>query len=164
MTRRPAAAMLVLVAALAACSGDPAKDGGAARSTAGARGGAARQPTCPALVRRDALPGWARTGFSGDGSGTPHVLGARGDIVAVLFDYPPRASAEGNKILWVSRLPLRPSEPLHIDAATERGGPSFKRDLPDGPGPSIVRFPAPGCWRLELRWAGNSDSLTLKVE
>lgn len=143
----------LIVAVLTACS-----PGGAALHSAA---------SCPSPVQTDALPGWARTGFTGDGSGTPHVLGAHGDIVAVLFSYPPHASAdpsEGNKILWVPRLPLQPSNPLHIDAALDGGGASFRRDIPDGPGPSSVAFPRSGCWRLDLRWGADSDSLAVKVE
>lgn len=34
-----------------------------------------------------------------------------------------------------------------------------------GPGeiyPSLVNVPRPGCWRLQVRWAGHSDSVNLR--
>jgi hypothetical protein len=148
-----AAAIGLLMATLAACDGS----------------GPARPETapCPAQVRTDALPGWARAGFTGDGAGVPHVLGARGEIVAVLFAYPPHTSSDPNgptKILWVSRPPQRAGDPLRIAGTTRDGRGSFRHDVANGPGPSGVPFPTPGCWHLDLRWGANSDSLDLKVE
>jgi hypothetical protein len=35
-------------------------------------------------------------------------------------------------------------------------------DLPNGPGPSYVDMPAPGCWTLHLSWAGHADQLSLR--
>src|SRR5262249_33985344 len=35
------------------------------------------------------------------------------------------------------------------------------RVLPNGPGPSSVDLPAPGCWTLNLSWAGHHDQLDL---
>jgi hypothetical protein len=31
-----------------------------------------------------------------------------------------------------------------------------------GPGPSIIDLPAAGCWRLDLRWAGHSDTVDIR--
>jgi hypothetical protein len=31
-----------------------------------------------------------------------------------------------------------------------------------GPGPSGINLPAPGCWRLALRWSGRTDELDLQ--
>src|SRR5947209_20608923 len=64
---------------------------------------------CGSVVRRDALPAWARTGFGDPSpSGIPYVPGARGDILGVLFGYPlaapPPTHGRANKILWVSRV------------------------------------------------------------
>jgi hypothetical protein len=36
-----------------------------------------------------------------------------------------------------------------------------QRTVAGGPGPSIVDLPAPGCWRLTLRWAGRADQVDL---
>jgi hypothetical protein len=35
-------------------------------------------------------------------------------------------------------------------------------NLPDGPGPSYVNMPAPGCWTLHLSWGGHTDQLSLR--
>jgi len=120
---------------------------------------------CNAAVTRIALPTWARTGFSGDGTGAPHVLSERGDLVAVLFEYPPVASADpqlGSKILWVSRLPQEPMQPLRIQADLDGTTTSVKREIPGGPGPSSVQLPLAGCWRLALSWSGHEDRMTLQ--
>jgi hypothetical protein len=112
-----------------------------------------------------ALPGWARTGFRGDGAGVPHVLSEHSGLVAVLFDYPPVASADpdvGNKILWVSRLSQQPMRPLRIEAALNGTKISVIREIPGGAGPSMVNLPKAGCWHLALSWSGHTDVMTLK--
>src|ERR1700730_4236268 len=48
---------------------------------------------CASRVLTDALPHWARGGFTGTGAGVPHVFSEHGDLIAVLFGYPPLASA-----------------------------------------------------------------------
>jgi hypothetical protein len=35
-------------------------------------------------------------------------------------------------------------------------------NLPNGPGPSYVNMPEPGCWTLHLSWAGHTDQLSLR--
>ncbi len=119
---------------------------------------------CASAVSRDALPTWARGGFSDDGSGIPHVFGERGDILAVLFEYPPKASTDpddGNKILWVSRLPQQPMRPLTIEARLDGTTTSVTRELTGGAGPSSVSLPTAGCWRLTLSWSGHTDTMAL---
>ncbi|MEV7801894.1 hypothetical protein AB0O28_02970 [Microbispora sp. NPDC088329] len=126
----------------------------------------ARRPSgsCVSTVSRDALPTWARAGFSDDGSGVPHVFGERGDILAVLFEYPPKASSDpddGTKILWVSRLPQQPMRPLTIEARLDGTATSVTREITGGAGPSSVDLPKAGCWRLTLNWSGHTDAMTL---
>ena len=48
-----------------------------------------------------------------------------------------------------------------MSGATPIGAPVTRR-LTGGPGPSIVDLPAPGCWRLTLRWSRSVDSLDLR--
>ncbi|WP_221326695.1 hypothetical protein [Actinoplanes sp. L3-i22] len=116
---------------------------------------------CDAGISRAALPEWARAGFTGDGSGTPHLLGDRGDLMAVPFQYPAVADpANGTKILWVSRLPVEAAGPLIIDAV-RTDGRTARQELPDGAGPSGVKIPAPGCWELTLTWSGHTDRMRL---
>jgi hypothetical protein len=121
-------------------------------------------PACGSEIRTGPLPEWARAGFSDDGSGVPHVLGRNGDLAAVLFGAPlsaPAGADRANKILWVSRVPTTPGDPLRIaarlDGATETAG----REVAGGPGPSIVDLPRAGCWRLTLSWSGHTDTLDL---
>jgi len=107
------------------------------------------------------LPTWARGGFSADSYRTAHVMGKEGRIVAIPFirlrvHQPPDA---GNKVLWVSKAGYGP---LRIVATLEGTSRTVVRTLPDGPGPSYVDMPAPGCWRMNLSWAGRHDTLGLR--
>jgi hypothetical protein len=64
-----------------------------------------------------------------------------------------------NKILWVSRVS---SGPMTIRATLAGSSRTAAVYLPDGPGPSYVDMPAPGCWTLHLSWAGHTDQLSLR--
>jgi hypothetical protein len=123
---------------------------------------------CHPAVRHGVLPSWARTGFSDPRPRMPHVLGRSGEIAAVVFGYPllsPPAKNRANKILWVSRRPIKPPDELRIRAQRMRGdrpvGKHVVRVIAGGPGPSYLNLPAHGCWRLSLRWSGRSDELDL---
>lgn len=119
--------------------------------------------TCGSPVSTEALPAWARAGFSGDGSGNPHVFGRDGNILGVIFGAPLRAApAEGraNKILWVSKVPID-GDPLQIAATLDGTGEKVESHVTGGPGPSIVDLPKPGCWRLTLSWSGHTDTMDL---
>jgi hypothetical protein len=114
------------------------------------------------------LPPWARAGFAEERPRLPHSLGGSGDIAALLFRYPltsPPPEMGSNKILWVSRVPLEPPSDLRISARHMRGRervrPAVTRVVEGGPGPSTINLPAPGCWRLNLRWSGHQDELDL---
>jgi hypothetical protein len=123
---------------------------------------------CHSSMRHGVLPSWARTGFSDPRPRMPHVLGRSGEIAAIVFGYPllsPPATTRANKILWVSRRPIEPPDELRIRAQRMRGdkpvGRHVVRVIVGGPGPSYLNLPAPGCWRLSLRWSGRSDELDL---
>jgi hypothetical protein len=138
---------------------------GPAEATPGPAGATPGSATggCAPRVTTGALPGWARSGFS-DGATVPHVVGDRGDLVAVLFGHPlhqPPLGHRRNKILWVSRVPVVPGDPLTIDARLDATGRSVSRQVPGGPGPSIVDLPQPGCWTLTLTWSGHTDVMDL---
>ncbi|MFL6101042.1 MAG: hypothetical protein ACJ71T_13935 [Actinomycetales bacterium] len=125
----------------------------------------AAQPTssssavaCGLPVRTDALPEWARAGFTNpEAGGVPWVTGSDGKIVAVLFGQPlsaPEAKDHANKILWVSRQAQVPLAPLVV-TATARGAlrpQPVTVSIPGGPGPSYLDLPYPGCWHLDLAW------------
>jgi hypothetical protein len=150
--------------AAAACSGNPrhlqpsaAQPRPALSSPASASGCAGQPPVSP-------LPVWAQSGFTPPRIDMPHVVGAAGNIVAILWAtsnalHAPALPDRRNKILWVSR--LSPG-PMTIRATLADSSRTATVDLPDGPGPSYVDMPAPGCWTLHLSWGGHTDQLSLR--
>ncbi len=142
---------------------------GAAALAPAAAGSSTQAPACHSVVDHGVLPTWARTGFSDPRPRLPHVVGRSGEIAALVFGYPLRSPAvedRGNKILWVSRRTVRPLSDLRIRAQRMEGrrrvGRPVTRVVVGGPGPSGINLPAPGCWRLTLRWSGRSDQLDLR--
>ncbi len=165
----------LLVAGCTSAEPEQAGPGGApssgvvASSGAAASGGAptvaAPSPAgpCTPRVLQQPLPEWADAGFSGDTT-IAHTLGAGGEIAAILFANPlthDRKDGANNKILWVSRESNSGGEPLRIVARLDGRGEPVAREVPGGPGPSIIDMPGPGCWRMELSWAGHTDWLDL---
>jgi hypothetical protein len=117
---------------------------------------------CPAAVATAVLPTWARSGFSDPVPSAPHVVGDRGEIVAILFGdlAEPQRADHGNKILWVARDDA--GAPLTVTATLGADDPApVVQTLPDGPGPSTVDLPAPGCWTFDLSWGAQHDTLRL---
>jgi hypothetical protein len=97
----------------------------------------------------------------------PYVLGARGDIVAILWSdhdplHSPLLADRNNKILWVSRLTEQLPAPLRIRATLEGTSRTAIRMVTGGPGPSIINLPAAGCWSFDLSWSGHHDHLNLR--
>jgi hypothetical protein len=137
----------------------------AARGSDSSAGGGPRQAAnsaCSGAVVTSALPEWARAGFSPDAYVNPHVTGASGKIVGVLFVDPlrsPPRSGVGNKILWVAKDPG--TGPLVIRARLDGSSQTASSTVAEGPGPSILDLPAPGCWQLTLTWSGQTDSVAL---
>lgn len=153
--------LLGTVLLLAGCAG--------AQRAAPAADGDSTTPTgCAARVETGALPDWADEGFHGD-SRMPHVFGARGEIVAVLFGHPlaqVRPDASSNKILWVARPATTSpaagaSTTLEIIATLDGTDTTVTHEVAGGPGPSIIDLPRAGCWHLDLRWAGRTDTMDL---
>jgi hypothetical protein len=113
-------------------------------------------------VDRAVLPSWARTGFSAPEPKVPHVVGDDERIAAILLGDPlssPRDRERANKVLWVARDPL--TEPSDLRIRARQGDATVERVVSGGPGPSTIDLPRPGCWDLELRWAGQTDRLHL---
>lgn len=140
---------------------------GASRAVSAASRPAAAS-TCASAVVYGPLPAWARSGFNPPTVAMPHVLGARGDIVAVLWKRQdplavPAPPGRSNKILWVSRLGAGSS--LQITARQLIGGaavgPVRQRTVAGGPGPSIIDMPTAGCWQFTLHWSGHVDTVDL---
>lgn len=113
------------------------------------------------------LPVWARAGFTSPDPAMPHVMGAAGNIVAILWAprdalHAPPLQDRNNKILWVSRIPLTAPGTLVIKAALAGSTRTATVSVPGGPGPSIIDLPASGCWTLHLNWSGHTDELKLR--
>lgn len=131
---------------------------------------------CSYAVRQDVLPAWARAGFSDPSpSGIPFVLGDEGRILGVIFGYPltapPPSTGRANKILWTASPASddRSTDPaasadLRIDARLAGSTEVVHREVPGGPGPSIIDMPRPGCWHLTLTWSKHTDTLDLRYE
>jgi hypothetical protein len=118
---------------------------------------------CRAVVSDGVIPPWATAGFSDPHPAVPHVMSAKGEMVAILFGgtlYSPPSKDVNNKILWVTR-PSPNSGPLHIDAALAGTDIHARRSL-GAPGPSYVDLPQPGCWHLTLRWGKHVDTMDLE--
>jgi hypothetical protein len=176
--------LVPLVAAasfLAACTGHSQQSASrASGSVASAPTGASSVPAsagqsslsaasngCAGQPPISSLPTWARAGFTPPDVAMPHVTGASGNIVAVLWSpknalHAPPLPNMGNKILWVSRVPMDGPAPLVIRATLAGSTRTATVSLPDGPGPSYVNLPAPGCWTLHLSLGGHTDRLMLR--
>jgi len=166
------AVAVIAAAAITACSAArdspaPSHESRGALPPAGA--GPVTAADCLARRINGPLPVWARGGFHPPGMPIGHVLGVRGDIVAILWGgpntslYAPPRQDQNNKILWVARrpLPVMSLAPLTIRATLNGTHLVASRELPYGPGPSYVNLPAPGCWTLNLSWAGHHDQVDL---
>jgi hypothetical protein len=161
---------LLLVAAAATSWGLLEHQGGVQRTANTSASGPAAADACASAVVYSPLPTWARAGFTQPGVAMPHVLGAHGGIVAVLWArhdplMTPTPPGRNNKILWVSKLPLSGPSDLEITARELIGGvpagPVQHRSVTGGPGPSLVDMPTAGCWQFTLRWSGHSDTVDL---
>jgi hypothetical protein len=113
--------------------------------------------------RSDVLPTWARDGFSEAEPRVPYVLSADGRMAAILFGslQSPSAPNRSNKILWVTR-PDSAGYPLDIAAVRAGSDGTVVRRHLEGPGPSTVDLPQPGCWTLTLRWGDFRDTIHLE--
>jgi hypothetical protein len=164
------AVLLAAVAVVAACSPGthPASSSPSRGANAVPGGGAAPVSAAGCLARRidGPLPVWARSGFHPPDQPIGHVMGLRGDIVAILWGGPesslwaPPLPNQGNKVLWVPRNADEAGAPLTIRATLNGTHRAVTRELPDV-GPSYVDLPAPGCWTLDLSWAGHRDQVEL---
>lgn len=110
------------------------------------------------------LPEWARTGFNPPDQPVAQIWAEQGSIVAVPFGWPLRPqqpAGRQNKVLWIAKEGR--GGPMKIAAQLDgAGGEVVYRELPDGPGPSTVDLPTPGCWRLDLSWPGGQDRIYLR--
>lgn len=166
--RRAVGALIILVASasLASCSFGKETTKPPSAPEDRQPGSSAHLFRCDHTAPSRVLPKWAaRAGFSGPAPRAPYILGSNGRIAAVLFGQPftvPPRTGHNNKILWVARRPPKPVTPLRIDARLSSDGTLVTREVPGGPGPSVVDLPAVGCWHLTLRWSHQWDSMNLR--
>jgi hypothetical protein len=166
MRRAAGFAPLAVTALLvAACTGTSHPS--AATSTTRPSTGVAAANGCAGQPPVGPLPVWARAGFNPPDQAMPHVIGAAGNIVAIMWatrnalHSPPRPDVN-NKILWVSRIPFVAPNPLVIRATLAGSTRTATVSVAGGPGPSTVDLPAPGCWTFHLSWSGHTDELRLR--
>ena len=137
---------VLLATGLVACSSEPTAE-------------------CRSNVVTSEMPEWANTGFS-DGAIVPHVIGTNGLIVAVPFSQPLVATLEGedpqNKVLLVAKTIPNGSAPMTIQARLNGTGDVVHRVRESGPGPGTLDLPLPGCWRVTMHWADQTDSVDLE--
>ncbi|GAA1757203.1 hypothetical protein [Luedemannella helvata] len=159
-----------LALAVAACTGEPDADAPATPAPTSAA------PAVLTMIRANSTcehvgttpaPVWVDD--AGPGLPATQVRSAKGDVVAAIFGEPlraaPRDDGRNNKILFIVGKP-RNGEPLRVTATPAGGGAATTatQEANSGPGeiyPTIVDVPAPGCWHLDLSWAGNTDSMDL---
>jgi hypothetical protein len=166
MTVAVIAAVAITACSAADYSAAPPHKGGGALPPAGA--GPVTASGCLARRINGPLPVWARSGFHPPDVSIGHVMGVRGEIVAILWGgpktslYAPPLKDQNNKILWVARLPLPVASLSAMTIRATLNGTHLAaiRELP-GPGPSLVNLPAAGCWTLNLSWAGLHDQVDL---
>ncbi|MFG1919467.1 hypothetical protein [Micromonospora sp. NPDC048898] len=163
-----AASVVLLAGCTTTASGGSAAPSATATSTTSSASAPSAATGCHSPVETTSLPDWADAGFSGDAR-IPHVFGAKGDIVAALFAHPLRQVREdgsNNKILWVARAATTSPNPtapatLVITATLDGTDTRVTREVAGGPGPSIIDMPQAGCWHLDLRWSGHTDTMDL---
>lgn len=149
---------LLLLAAATGCTSKSDPSASPTQTSSSANG------SCDDATDKGSLPKWARAGFTPADQAIPHVVGAKGDIAGVLFGYPltaPPEAGRSNKILWVSKPEIVPGSTLRIRATLDGTSMTVNRQVDGGPGPSSIDLPKPGCWTLNLRWSGHTDTVRL---
>ena len=125
---------------------------------------------CTSSLRYGPLPTWARAGFHPADTPMPYVLGAKGDIVAILwarsfaFDGAAAPRSEQQDPVGVPGSPQRHLQPGDIArrlAGTRPVGAVQRRVVMGGPGPSGIDMPVRGCWQFSLTWSGHHDAVDL---
>lgn len=121
----------------------------------------------PAPVRTDLPPSWARVSDVPPPP-LPYAIDAGQQVAAFFFTSPLRARTPRsfrNKILWVVGSTAN-AERLAITARS--GGRTVRASGDPGGGSgqiqrTMIRFPEPGCWRLDLRWGERRSAIDVRV-
>jgi hypothetical protein len=152
--------LLLLLLVLASCSPSSA---GANPSPSPPAALASTAPCSASSVHTGSRPPWLEEAGAHNNPDIPYVIATPEIAAGFLFADPLRAGHPvdpSNKILWVVGKPRNGSD-LQLSAhPLGASTPVVTDSFPDNssPGeiyPSIFDVPSPGCWQLELRWAGN---------
>lgn len=126
---------------------------------------------CRDVIEEGPLPAWAdeaRVGLA------RYVISDDQTALGVLWAEPMLAGEPGpdrpsNKILWIVNRPRKGSD--LVVTAVPIGSPGNPLELTfeadSGPGeiyPTEIDVPTPGCWRMELQWAGHAAVVTVPYE
>jgi hypothetical protein len=122
-------------------------------------------------AHKGGVPAWLDVAGEGNNPDfLPYVISNPPNAAGFLFGDPLTAGSpttRANKILWVVGLPrdgavlVVTGHPMGVSSPTIRA--SFPAD--SSPGeiyPSIIDVPTPGCWRLDLSWAGHTAAVELQ--
>jgi hypothetical protein len=99
----------------------------------------------------------------------PYAVDASEQVAAFFFTNPLQARTPRsfrNKILWVVGR-TADAERLAITARSDGTTVRASGDPGAGSGQiqrTTIRFPKPGCWRLNLRWGERRSTLDVRVE
>ena len=159
MPSRHAVALLMTFLGAAACTGTPSRT-----TPPGSESSTAVALSCVGSEQLGPLPTWARAGFTPPDQPVAHVTGRRGEIVGVVFGHPlhaPPMAGRGNKILWVAQTY---GAPLEIHATLNGSDLAVDREVPGGPGPSLIDMPRAGCWTFTLSGGAQHDELAVPYE
>lgn len=177
---RPLLALLASALALAACTQTPLQS----LSTPSLLATASSRPSLSAAVvvpggcgstqvLKGGVPAWVDdAGAHNNPDGLPYAVATPALAAGFLFGYPLRAGhpdSPANKILWVVAKP-RDGAALTISAhPIGKAAPvvSTTQSANSSPGeiyPTIVDVPEPGCWHLDLAWAGQHASVELEYQ
>ena len=142
-----------------------------------ARDQSAAAATMCTPIKTAVLPSWASAGFSEKEPRSRFVTSTSGAMVAIVFADPlisPARPDVGNKILWVpntdnpaasnsnSRSKSAAGDlDLHISGRLEGGTATMHTTVVGGSGPSIVDVPQPGCWKFNLIWGNQHDTINI---
>jgi hypothetical protein len=119
---------------------------------------------------RGGAPAWLDAAGQGNNPDfLPYVIANPPDAAAFLWADPLRAGQPNdpsNKILWVVGLPRNGTALVITGHPVGARTPSISDSVPadSSPGeiyPSIVDVPKPGCWHLDLSWAGHKAAVEL---
>lgn len=120
-------------------------------------------------IYKGGVPDWIRQQFAPSvrTDAIIYVVASPSKAAGILFGYPLSAghpTNPSNKILWlVDGPPTGPSLEIMGHIVDSSVAP-VRQDVPfiaSGQAPSIVDFPNPGCWHLELSWSGHTATVDI---